>query len=457
MSREKRIRIFLGSPGDVPSERKLVHKVVRELNEVVGREKNVFFDLYDSGHAYPAYGSDGQDIINQQIGEMQAYNIVLVIMWNRIGTPTPRDISGTVEEFHRAVAARKRRQKPDIWLFFRTGNPSSKTKVDQNQQKEVVKFKQQIRGKGLFREFQSPSQFEEILRQSLQRWLHDLLGKSAVARPRKTTRQRSATEAEDQLSPTKGATKLTKAVKPSLGKARRTTIVKEVKSWAMIDKEFYRLEADKTQRDQTVILRLSPLTVAQAAHLRSLQPTAFARTAGVACAYGIEAAVLQIQSVESETTAGKSTVTLTLTPSHHAQPNHFGLEFTYQNYGPEEIARMRACLILLNEPLPRDLARLVPSIQIGFQNTPLMEITEGIFPALWGRLNTTTQGFLPKAWLWAAFMLKASGIVETITTLELGPVNKKVMRICFQGKRKQIYSNQEPHIIKIEGECRLEQ
>ena len=71
MPREKRVRIFLGSPGDVPNERKLTRKVMHELNEVVGREKNVFFDLYDSGHAYPTYGPDGQEAINQQLGDMR--------------------------------------------------------------------------------------------------------------------------------------------------------------------------------------------------------------------------------------------------------------------------------------------------------------------------------------------------------------------------------------------------
>jgi hypothetical protein len=269
MPREKRVRIFLGSPGDVPNERKLVRKVMHELNEVVGREKNVFFDLYESGHAYPTYGSDGQEAINQQLGDMRNYNIVLILMWNRIGSRTLRDISGTVEEFHRAVAARKRRKKPDIWLFFRTGAPSSKVKIDPTQQKEVAKFKQQIRGKGLFREFQGSAQFEETLRKSLQRWLSDQLRKTVTGKGKPRHQDKGMGERGEAILVTQGGKPTTSRTR-SAGKTgtvssrrpapskRKPLIIEAPGKWVMLGDHFYQTSSIDVDREHNQVILQIP-------------------------------------------------------------------------------------------------------------------------------------------------------------------------------------------------------
>ena len=53
-------------------------------------------------HAYPNFGIDAQDVINEQIPD--DYDLFVGIMWCRYGTPTGRAGSGTVEEFERAKA-----------------------------------------------------------------------------------------------------------------------------------------------------------------------------------------------------------------------------------------------------------------------------------------------------------------------------------------------------------------
>ena len=50
----------------------------------------------------PGIGSEPQDIINSQIGD--EYDVFIGILWGRIGSPTSKADSGTLEEFERARA-----------------------------------------------------------------------------------------------------------------------------------------------------------------------------------------------------------------------------------------------------------------------------------------------------------------------------------------------------------------
>jgi hypothetical protein len=97
MTQVKKLSIFLASPSDVRQERALVREVIDEINRTVAKDKGVFLELISSERAIPGYGKDGQAIINEQIGDMQRHDLFVGIMWNHIGTPTPRDISGTAE------------------------------------------------------------------------------------------------------------------------------------------------------------------------------------------------------------------------------------------------------------------------------------------------------------------------------------------------------------------------
>jgi len=60
---------------------------------------------------------------------MSNYALFVGVMWNRLGTATPRGASGTVEEFERAVAAFKEYKQPDIWFYF--GQSAARLKTDE--------------------------------------------------------------------------------------------------------------------------------------------------------------------------------------------------------------------------------------------------------------------------------------------------------------------------------------
>src|SRR5262245_47679519 len=108
MAKVELLKVFVASPGDVLQERGIVREVLDSINRTLGREKNIMLEFVGwETDTHPAIGSDPQDIVNQQIADMSQYHIFIGIMWNRLGTPTPRAESGTEEEFNRALESRK--------------------------------------------------------------------------------------------------------------------------------------------------------------------------------------------------------------------------------------------------------------------------------------------------------------------------------------------------------------
>ncbi len=105
----EKLLVFLAAPSDVPTECRSVGQIVEELNRTVASEKNVVLEVVRSENdAFPGYGQDAQALINAQIAEMAKYALFVGIMWNSVGTPTPRATSGTIEEFERAVQAQNK-------------------------------------------------------------------------------------------------------------------------------------------------------------------------------------------------------------------------------------------------------------------------------------------------------------------------------------------------------------
>jgi hypothetical protein len=188
----KNILIFLASPGDVTKERAAVEAVVNELNRSIGATQRIALRVVSWEHnSYPGYGADAQAIINSQIAQMGEYALFVGIMWNRIGTVTPRALSGTVEEFNRAAEAHRKRGRPDIWFYFRDSAARLTTEEQLDQKKQVLAFRREVEQGGLSRSYASPTAFKELFREHLTLWL----AHSTVAEGRDTTT--SATSASE--------------------------------------------------------------------------------------------------------------------------------------------------------------------------------------------------------------------------------------------------------------------
>jgi hypothetical protein len=474
MPQVEKLKIFLASPSDVATERRHVEKVVEVINRTVATAQGVELEVISSKNAFPGYGKDGQAILNDQIGKMREYELFLGIMWNRIGTPTPRAISGTAEEFTRAVRALMRKGKPLVWFYFRQWPAHLTTKGELEQREEVLKFRDKFQGKGLFRDYTTPVNFRDQFQEHLILWLNERRSivsppRAAKSRSKKTsavkTKSESSIAASDRKKTTSAATaKGDTATKPSTtprktptSKSRTTRsaeIVKNPENWVMLNEKFFQTESSATQPDRSIILRLSPKDMEQVAELKSLHPGEFHNRKQIAYADQHDAGIMEVSSVLPESVAGKASFNITLTPIQRSQNSSFVMEANSSNYSADEIAQLRARLILLGEALPKDLGRFFSNTQITGPYNHTVAVEKGIFPELWAKLQTQPRLFLPKAWLWAVYYLKMSQLVEDVLELELGPIKNKVMPVRFRGRRR-VYANQEPSIIKVVGNCSL--
>jgi len=143
----------------------------------------------------PGFGEDGQDVINQQVGD--SYDIFLGIMWGRFGTATSRAESGTEEEFYRAYARLRDGERVQIMFYFKdAGIPLSQ--MDGEQFLKVQSFKKKIAGEygGLYYQFETTDDFQKRARIHLSKVVQDWLDSNTGAIESKTVAKPAATNSE---------------------------------------------------------------------------------------------------------------------------------------------------------------------------------------------------------------------------------------------------------------------
>jgi hypothetical protein len=475
------LKIFMASSSDVVKERRYVIEVIDEINRTIAPNKGVMLKVVRSEeNVFPGYNPEGgQAVLNAQIANMKEYALFVGIMWNRVGTPTPRAESGTIEEFKRAVRANKSHEKPEIWFYFRKSKAHLDTQEKLEQAKKVVTFKNEVQRKALTHDYNSPSNFRDRFRQDISLWLN--------ARPNKTSRPRTAAANRTKKSsvtptnsqpPTEGENKQKKSIstspavdnkrKPSTTSttkkrspagSRSTTRITSISSsgaWVMLNDNFFLTQSVETQANQTVTLHISPTNSEQEAALRNLQPEQSYNKKPIAYAYQDDAAIMQVKSVVSQSIKGKTIFILTLSQDPSSQRSN-SMEINFNSYSADQIAELRARLLLLNETPSihekNNLSQIDFWVEGGYSNA--VNIKKNIFPNLWKKLKIPPSKFLSHARLVAVYYLKMSWTVEDILELKLGLIKGNVMSVQFRGKRKSPYINQESAVIQFKGTCPL--
>ncbi|MBF0615099.1 MAG: hypothetical protein HQL92_08095, partial [Magnetococcales bacterium] len=119
------LRIFISSPGDVGDERRRAAIVIARLKKEFVR----FFDIVPILWEYEPMLASGhfQDIIERP----STTDIVVMILWSRLGTPLPEDryqgldgrvpVTGTEWEFEDALRAKLEQGVPDLLVYRKSG------------------------------------------------------------------------------------------------------------------------------------------------------------------------------------------------------------------------------------------------------------------------------------------------------------------------------------------------
>jgi hypothetical protein len=160
------IELFLASPSDVSDERALVREIVAEWNSIHARERQVvLMPVGWETHSSPDLSARPQELINERF--LKEADLLVGIFWTRVGSPTGKAISGSVEEIERHLEE----QKP-VMLYF-SEVPVRAGSVDSEQYRQLTEFKTWAMQKGLVEQFESTAEFAQKFRRQLPTTLRD--------------------------------------------------------------------------------------------------------------------------------------------------------------------------------------------------------------------------------------------------------------------------------------------
>ena len=196
----RHVRIFLSSPGDVAEERDHARDLIKNVLPFIPfvRDRATFDVIsWDDPHASPGLSAHlaPQIAVNKRLRRPSECDIVVVILWGRMGTPLTNElkgddgttyISGTEWEFDDALNAARECGRPEILLYRRIGAPQiSLDDPDiadkQEQYQRVQEFFSRFRGSdasltGSFHPYKGTEQFRELLRQHLESLVNEIIG-----------------------------------------------------------------------------------------------------------------------------------------------------------------------------------------------------------------------------------------------------------------------------------------
>ncbi|MBS1660276.1 MAG: hypothetical protein JST68_04415 [Bacteroidetes bacterium] len=164
------IKIFISCTSEIKEETDSIKLIIDEINKTSGKHSGyVIESLNWNLDTYTQIGEDAQEVINNQIDAQ--YDILVALLWQRIGTPTRRDKSGTIEEINNAITNKK-----EILLYFKTTPPENLNLIDLDQLNKINLFKKELQEKGvLYKEFNKIEAFESLFRINILNLINDRL------------------------------------------------------------------------------------------------------------------------------------------------------------------------------------------------------------------------------------------------------------------------------------------
>lgn len=177
-------RVLVSSPSDAMGEHDVVFDICRQISKEFGLVTGVILwptDWVRSAHADS--GAEPQQLLNHQL--VDECDIVVAFFRGKLGTPTQRYESGTVEEIERALDAGKH----VAVYFWEPDENGSDVSVSAAERDRIEAYRRSLGGRLLYKSYRGLEDLRPRLKFDLMSLAHDLESTAARAgRPRLTLR-----------------------------------------------------------------------------------------------------------------------------------------------------------------------------------------------------------------------------------------------------------------------------
>jgi hypothetical protein len=233
-------------------------------------------------------------------------------------------------------------------------------------------------------------------------------------------------------------------------------------TWVMLDRFFLQARSVQHGQDGTFTVKIAPATAEDEADLESLRPQRHGGGDKLPFSARNDAHLVRVRGCEKDLSGKQPVWTLILAP----EDNEFGgsgMEATINegghSYTPDEIARLRAGRLLVNEPPPKSADERHQAhfslLEGAIAGSGKYQVRECVIRSIYGRYGKRSSWW-ELARLQAIFLLKATETVDHVLDLTIGPVRERKVVVTFRGRRRPRYTGQEPTLIEVSNTCALQ-
>jgi len=195
----RKLTVFISSPGDVIPERRMIKKILEQLNREFSGQLVMIPILWEED---PLLASE---TFQSQIHPPSETDIYIGIFWSRLGSPLPKDItredgsrylSGSEYEFEDAMAGFRKTGKPDLLIYRKTAEisvPLTNKEEVYSRVEQKERLEQFVRNwfmtkdgesyTGAFHAFNETEQLEDMILGHLRKLLVKFLPDGAAEKP----------------------------------------------------------------------------------------------------------------------------------------------------------------------------------------------------------------------------------------------------------------------------------
>ena len=254
----------------------------------------------------------------------------------------------------------------------------------------------------------------------------------------------------------------TPAERPARKTADKKTVIADTGTLLLLKDTVFTAKRHHRDADGNLVVEIATDNPEEEAILGGLKGTRYGQST-VSYAYRNTAGFVRVESVETASGAGKPVWTIHL---HPEDQGHSGFSFNdmsvqegQKTYSPDDIAELRARLLLLNEKLPGSSGargRSFNMLENAISGSSSKVAVKGeTLPQLYAKFGDDPEKFLKFARLTSVFILMATQTFENILELKLGPLVGGKLHVKCKGQRRQTYSNRPAAVIQFEGDCDL--